>query len=62
MRVPLTHRRKTERELLRVTGTVGRVVDRARESRVPVSERRFERDDLVEVEDRLASAVFGQQP
>jgi hypothetical protein len=37
-------------------------VDRARESHVPVSQRWFERDDLVDVEHCLASAVFGQQP
>jgi hypothetical protein len=59
---PSTHRRETERELLWVARAVGRVVDRARESRVSVTKCRFERDDLVEVEDRLVSAVFGQQP
>jgi hypothetical protein len=58
----LTHRRKTERELLRVARAVRCVVDRARESHVPVSQRWFERDDLVDVEHCLASAVFGQQP
>ena len=56
------HRRKAERELLRVAGAVGRVVDRAGESPLPVAQRRFERDGLVEVEDLLASAVFGEQP
>ena len=38
------------------------VVDRAGEPRLSVAQRGFERDGSAEVEDFLASTVFGQQP
>ena len=58
---PAAHLRQAERELLRVAGAVGRVVDRACEPCPAVAQCRFQGDGLVEVEDLLATPVFGEQ-